>query len=206
MVTAQYNNIDNGHAPASSNRGVSRKRSPEIHAVAMYAPFASRQKFATNQIQSRRNTSAQTVGTIAPMIGPDQSVRSGMGSGWYRLCGKCHGKRSASTSVAPPSQPPMMCPHSCVVVMVHHPTIRSPANLIQRLNSTLRSRLIALLPFVENRSQHHRSGTNEKFPRPFQSILCIHSPASSQRRNPRPSARLSYDHTWVGSLAKVKVE
>ena len=109
------------------------------------------------------------MGTITPTIGPDQSVRSGMGSGWYKLCGKCHGKRSASTSVAPPSQPPMMCPHSCVVVMVHHPTSSSPLNLIHRFNFTLRSMLIATLPMFENQTIPTTENRKGIMTAPFQS-------------------------------------
>ena len=162
MVTRQYAKIEKGHAPAASNRGVSRNRSPEIQAVAIYDPLARRQKLERNQAQGRLNRQAISPGTSAPRMGPDQRVRSGIGSGSYKLCGKCHGHRSASINVAPPSQPPRIWPHSCVVVIVHHATISSPKNLPQRFNTAFRS-MLKLPFFVSVTIQHHPGGSNERY-------------------------------------------
>ena len=121
-----------GCAPCSSIFGVSRNRSPETHAVAMYEPFASIQKYATNQIHFVRMTNAIATGIITPRIGPPQSVTSGYGSGSKKLYGRCQGSRSASVKVPPHTHPQITWPNSCETVMTHQDTTRSATNFSVR--------------------------------------------------------------------------
>ena len=135
FVSMQYSTMIGALAPCSSNLGVSRKRSPEIQAVARYAPFAKMQKCAMNHIQFRRTTNAIASGISTPSIGPDHNVTSGFGSGLKLLYGRCHGRRSAFFNVPPQNRPTIMCPDSCVKVMTHQDTMRSSAKWATRLTT-----------------------------------------------------------------------
>ena len=132
-MSKQYIAIEMGCAPCSSIFGVSRYRSPETQAVAMYEPFASIQKYAMNQIHFVRMTNAMATGIITPRIGPPQSVTSGRGSGSKKLYGKCQGSRSASVKVPPHAHPQIMWPSSCEKVMTHQDATSRAMNFSTRL-------------------------------------------------------------------------
>ena len=134
IVSKQYIAIEMGCAPCSSNFGVSRYRSPDSQAAEMYAPFATTQKEAMNQIQFVRIASAIATGIKTPRIGPPHSVISGCGSGSKKLYGRCQGSKSASVKVPPNAQPQIMWPSSWTVVMTHQDATSKTANFSKRFS------------------------------------------------------------------------